>query len=66
MTGAIDISAPTSARVAGMPDAGVSPQPPLLEVRDLSLSFTTARGALPITRNVNFTIAPGERVGLGW
>ncbi|MDR6661662.1 peptide/nickel transport system ATP-binding protein [Tardiphaga robiniae] len=64
MTGAIDISAPTATRVAGMPDAGVSPQPPLLEVRDLSLSFTTARGALPITRNVNFTIAPGERVGL--
>ncbi len=63
MTGAIDISAPTATRVAGMPDAGVSPQP-LLEVRDLSLSFATARGALPITRNVNFTIAPGERVGL--
>ncbi len=37
---------------------------PLLDVRNLSLSFATARGALPITRNVNFRIAPGERVGL--
>nr|WP_047309656.1 ABC transporter ATP-binding protein [Rhodopseudomonas palustris] len=37
---------------------------PLLAVRDLSLSFATAGGSLPITRNVGFSIAPGERVGL--
>ncbi|MCG6207607.1 ABC transporter ATP-binding protein [Rhodopseudomonas sp. HC1] len=37
---------------------------PLLDVRNLSLSFTTAQGALPVTRNVSFSIAPGERVGL--
>ncbi len=37
---------------------------PLLAVRNLSLSFTTAQGALPVTRNVSFSIAPGERVGL--
>jgi peptide/nickel transport system ATP-binding protein len=37
---------------------------PLLEVRNLSLSFAAARGTLPITRNVSFSIAPGERVGL--
>lgn len=63
MTGVIDISTPTAIRAAGMPEVGVAPQP-LLEVRDLSLSFATAKGALPITRNVNFSIAPGERVGL--
>ncbi|MDB5657284.1 MAG: oligopeptide/dipeptide transporter, ATPase subunit [Tardiphaga sp.] len=37
---------------------------PLLEVRNLSLAFAAARGELPITRNVSFTVAPGERVGL--
>ncbi|WP_420135279.1 ABC transporter ATP-binding protein [Rhodopseudomonas sp.] len=43
------------------PAAGAQP---LLDVRNLSLSFTTAQGALPVTRNVSFSIAPGERVGL--
>lgn len=37
---------------------------PLLAVRDLSLSFATAGGSLPITRNVGFSIAPGERASL--
>ena len=36
----------------------------LLEVRNLSLSFATGRNALSITRDVSFSIAPGERVGL--
>ena len=47
--------------VSSGPAASVKP---LLEVRDLSLSFTTGRGALSITRSVSFSIAPGERVGL--
>jgi peptide/nickel transport system ATP-binding protein len=37
---------------------------PLLEVHNLSLSFVSARSTLQITRNVSFSIRPGERVGL--
>jgi len=37
---------------------------PLLQVRDLSLSFVTAEAELSITRNVSFSVAPGERVGI--
>jgi peptide/nickel transport system ATP-binding protein len=37
---------------------------PLLELRDLGIAFQTRRGQLPITRDVSFSIAPGERVGL--
>jgi peptide/nickel transport system ATP-binding protein len=45
--------------------AQVSASPvPLLDVRNLSLSFSTGRNALSITRDVSFSIAPGERVGL--
>ncbi|MDB5616808.1 ABC transporter ATP-binding protein [Tardiphaga sp.] len=60
MTSLIETStqAPAAAYAAQLSTA------PLLEVRNLSLSFATARGALPITRNVSFSIAPGERVGL--
>ena len=61
MTGVTDIS--TATNPGTHPSATASAQP-LLDVRNLSLSFATARGALPITRNVNFSIAPGERVGL--
>jgi peptide/nickel transport system ATP-binding protein len=37
---------------------------PLLDVEDLTLSFLTAGGELQVTRNVSFSIWPGERVGL--
>lgn len=36
----------------------------LLEVRGLSLAFATAEGDLPIIRDVNFSVAAGERVGI--
>lgn len=56
---------PIDSGMRGYGHSGVTaPVQPLLEVRDLSLSFTTGRGALSITRNVSFSIAPGERVGL--
>ncbi|WP_458757027.1 ABC transporter ATP-binding protein [Afipia sp. TerB] len=42
---------------------GVTPAP-LLDVRNLSLSFATADGNLPIIRDVNFSVAAGERVGI--
>jgi len=37
---------------------------PLLQVRDLCVSFKTRQGLLSITRNVSFDIRPGERLGL--
>jgi peptide/nickel transport system ATP-binding protein len=36
----------------------------LLDVRALSISFRTSEGVLPITRDVSFSVAPGERVGI--
>jgi peptide/nickel transport system ATP-binding protein len=36
----------------------------LLEVKDLQASFQTRRGLLSITRDVSFTVMPGERIGL--
>ena len=38
--------------------------PPLLTLQDVSISFRTAAGELPITRNISFSVAAGERVGL--
>jgi peptide/nickel transport system ATP-binding protein len=37
---------------------------PLLDVRNLQVAFQTRQGLLPITRDVSFTIMPGERIGL--
>src|SRR5262249_31625235 len=37
---------------------------PLLQVRDLSVSFLVGKAELPITRKINFSIGRGERVGL--
>jgi peptide/nickel transport system ATP-binding protein len=37
---------------------------PLLQVRDLSVSFLIGKTELPITRKINFSIRRGERVGL--
>jgi peptide/nickel transport system ATP-binding protein len=42
----------------------VAQSAPLLDVRNLSLSFATAEGDLPIIRDVNFSVARGERVGI--
>jgi peptide/nickel transport system ATP-binding protein len=36
----------------------------MLEVRDLSISFHTSSGSLAVTRKLNFSIAPGERLGV--
>jgi len=36
----------------------------MLEVRDLSISFLTAQGRVQVTRQLNFSIAPGERLGV--
>jgi peptide/nickel transport system ATP-binding protein len=36
----------------------------LLQVQDLTVSFHTDQGEVPVTRNIGFTIAPGERLGV--
>ena len=36
----------------------------LLAVRDLCISFQTDHGDVPVTRNISFTLAPGERLGV--
>jgi peptide/nickel transport system ATP-binding protein len=36
----------------------------LLTVRDLSISFQTDHGEVPVTRNIGFSIRPGERLGV--
>ncbi|MGN6310266.1 MAG: ABC transporter ATP-binding protein [Xanthobacteraceae bacterium] len=44
--------------------AAVSSTNALLDVRALSLAFQTSEGVLPIIREVSFSVAPGERVGI--
>ncbi|MBX9822342.1 MAG: ATP-binding cassette domain-containing protein, partial [Afipia birgiae] len=56
MVSATDLSDPTVMR----PQSASR----LLDVRGLSLSFATIEGELPITKNVSFSIRPGERVGI--
>uniref|UniRef100_UPI00188B0E66 ABC transporter ATP-binding protein n=1 Tax=Noviherbaspirillum soli TaxID=1064518 RepID=UPI00188B0E66 len=36
----------------------------LLSVRDLTISFQTDHGDVPVTRNIGLTLAPGERLGV--
>ena len=36
----------------------------LLSVRDLTISFQTDHGDVPVTRDIGFTLAPGERLGV--
>ncbi len=36
----------------------------LLDIRGLSVSFLTAGGSVAVTRDVSFSIAPGERLGV--
>ncbi|WP_434613958.1 dipeptide ABC transporter ATP-binding protein [Arthrobacter sp. A5] len=42
---------------------GTGPRP-LLELRDLAITFTTASGDVPAVRNANLTIMPGETVAI--
>ncbi|MGQ4274632.1 ABC transporter ATP-binding protein [Terrihabitans sp. B22-R8] len=43
---------------------GAAPSAPLLDVRDLAISFRNGRNAVQVTRDVSFQIQPGEIVGL--
>jgi oligopeptide/dipeptide ABC transporter ATP-binding protein len=60
----VSTSEQTTAGVAPLP-AGTAANPlPVLEIRDFSISFATESGDVKAVRNVDFTLAPGEIVGL--
>ncbi|RYF82548.1 MAG: ABC transporter ATP-binding protein [Comamonadaceae bacterium] len=42
----------------------MSSSAPLLSLQDVGIAFQTSLGELSVTRQVSFSIAPGERVGL--
>lgn len=44
--------------------AGLDPNAPVLECRNLSLSYFTRSGEIPAVVNFNMTVMPGEAVGL--
>ena len=54
---------PASVQMSSRSAAAASTKP-LLDVRSLSLAFQTTEGELPIIREVSFSVAPGERVGI--
>jgi peptide/nickel transport system ATP-binding protein len=65
MVGLADISGSITARPPGArePAAGAYAQT-LLDVRALSVAFKTSDGELPVTRDISFSVTPGERVGI--
>ena len=64
MAGAPAMSADTLTSPRERRDAGAEAARNLLDVRGLSLSFATADGELSVVRDVNFSVAAGERVGI--
>ncbi len=48
----------------GRTSPGPEHRAPVLEVRGLGISFRGRDGITPVTRDVSFSIAPGERVGV--
>ncbi len=45
-------------------EAGTTADRPLLEIRDLAISFTTGSGEVQAVRNAHLTIMPGETVAI--
>ena len=65
MAGLADISGSIVAHRADSRVAATSADPPaLLDVRGLSLAFSTSNGELPVVRDISFSVTPGERVGI--
>jgi oligopeptide/dipeptide ABC transporter ATP-binding protein len=66
MVGLADISGSITARPpdARKPVAGAAHAQTLLDVRGLSVAFKTSEGELPVTRDISFSVTPGERVGI--
>ncbi len=47
-----------------LPDSARHAREKLLDVQGMSISFATAGGRLEATRDVTFSVAPGERIGV--
>ncbi|MDP5227115.1 MULTISPECIES: ABC transporter ATP-binding protein [Arthrobacter] len=45
-------------------EAGMDSKRPLLEIKDLAITFTTGHGEVDAVRNANFTVMPGETVAI--
>jgi oligopeptide/dipeptide ABC transporter ATP-binding protein len=60
----VSTSEQTAADVASMAQGAAPTPPPVLEIRDFSISFATETGDVKAVRNVDFSLAPGEIVGL--
>jgi peptide/nickel transport system ATP-binding protein len=48
----------------GPADAAAGPTGPLLDLRDVSVTYRTAEGPLPAVRGVDLVVGPGQVVGL--
>src|SRR6202044_2427437 len=53
-----------AADVSSIAPVSSATPPPVLEIRDFSISFATESGDVKAVRNVDFSLAPGEIVGL--
>jgi oligopeptide/dipeptide ABC transporter ATP-binding protein len=56
--------APTELGEQAVGTGAPKPVPPVLEIRDLSISFASTRGELKAVQHVDLTLAPGEILGL--
>jgi oligopeptide/dipeptide ABC transporter ATP-binding protein len=54
----------TAPGVAPVAEEATAAPPPVLEIRDFSISFATDGGDVKAVRNVDLSLAPGEIVGL--
>ncbi|WFR83212.1 ABC transporter ATP-binding protein [Arthrobacter sp. Y-9] len=45
-------------------ESGADAQRPLLEIKDLAITFRTSHGEVDAVRNANFTVMPGETVAI--
>ncbi|MCS3843370.1 ABC transporter ATP-binding protein [Microbacterium sp. AK031] len=57
-------SDPGPSAVAEAQQTGEAARPPLLEVRDLTVSFDTEHGLVKAVNGMNFTVSERERVGI--
>jgi oligopeptide/dipeptide ABC transporter ATP-binding protein len=60
----VSTSERTATGVASIAQGSAATPPPVLEIRDFSISFATESGDVKAVRNVDFSLAPGEIVGL--
>jgi oligopeptide/dipeptide ABC transporter ATP-binding protein len=60
----VSTSEQTAAGAAPVAEGAAGSPPPVLEIRDFSISFATESGDVKAVRHVDLSLAPGEIVGL--